>query len=33
MFERIRRWWAAALPVATTVAVFAMAVVPMMRRW
>jgi hypothetical protein len=33
MSDRIRRWWAAALPVATTVAAFALAVVPLMRRW
>ncbi len=33
MSDRVRRWWAIAFSVATTVAAFAMAVTPYMRRW
>ncbi len=33
MSDKIRRWWAAVLPVAMTVAAFAMALSPDMRRW
>jgi hypothetical protein len=31
--DRIRRWWATALPFAMAVAAFALAVGPDMRRW
>jgi hypothetical protein len=33
MSDRVRRWWATALSVATMFAAFALAFAPLMRRW